>query len=85
LNNRNSNWFCIDVEYVKAFQNKKEKDKADFNGRFDIIAISKKKPHKIALIELKKYGNRTIGGNSGIYKHVEDFAKFYEKNILIAT
>lgn len=80
LNNKNldSNWFCIDVEYVKSFNNQAEKKEAGFNGRFDIIALSKIKPHKVALIELK-YGSGAIGGTSGIYKHVEDFSKFREK------
>jgi len=80
LNNQNpnSNWYCLDIEYVKAFRNKVEKDEANFNGRFDIIAISKGKPHKIALIELK-YGSGAIGGKSGIYKHVKDFIKFIDK------
>jgi len=80
LNNKNSasNWFCIDIEYVKAFNNAIEKAKANFSGRFDIIAISKEKPHKIALIELK-YGSGAISGQSGIYKHVKDFIKFGEK------
>lgn len=80
LNNENldSNWFCIDIEYVKSFNNRAEKKEADFNSRFDIIALSKMKPHKIALIELK-YGSDAIGGKSGIYKHVEDFTKFCEK------
>jgi len=69
LNNENldSNWFCIDVEYVKSFNNRADKKEADFNGRFDIIALSKMKPHKVALIELK-YGSGAIGGTSGIYK-----------------
>lgn len=81
LNNNNnaSKWFCIDVEYVKQFSNKQEKKEADFNGRFDIIALSKAKPHKVALIELK-YGSGAIGGKSGIYKHVEDFTKFCDKD-----
>lgn len=80
LNNENldSNWFCIDIEYVKSFNNRAEKKEADFNSRFDIIALSKMKPHKIALIELK-YGSGAIGGKSGIYKHIEDFTKFCEK------
>ncbi len=80
LNNANlkSNWHCIDVEYVKQFNALPEKQKAGFNARFDIIAITKNKPHKVALIELK-YGNKAIGGNSGIYKHVSDFSKFIEK------
>ena len=77
--NPNSNWYCIDVEYVKAFKNQAEKDKANSNGRFDIIAISKNRPHRVALIELK-YGNGAIGGTSGIYKHVSDFIKFIDKD-----
>ena len=77
--NRNSNWFCIDLEYVKQFEGAKDKDRANFNARFDIIAISKEAPHKVALIELK-YGSGAIGGNSGIYKHVQDFSKFKENN-----
>ncbi len=76
--NSNSNWYCLDVEYVKAFNNQYEKEKANFNGRFDIIAISKNKPHRVALIELK-YGNKAIGGTSGIYKHIDDFIKFIDK------
>lgn len=85
-NNQNSKWFCIDVEYVKAFENKSEKAKAEFNGRFDIIALSKKKPHRTAIIELK-YGSSAIGGKSGICKHVDDFNKFcdngfFEKHLM---
>lgn len=77
LNNGNpqSNWFCIDVEYKKQFSSKAERD---FNGRFDIIAVSKAIPHQIAIIELK-YGSGAISGNSGIYKHVEDFKSFRDK------
>jgi len=83
LNNNNnlSKWYCFDVEWVKAFENKQKKDEAKFNGRFDIMAISKMKPHKVALIELK-YGNGAIGGESGIFKHIEDFKKYKEKNYL---
>ncbi len=80
LNNSNidSKWFCIDVEYVKQFNNAEDKKKSDFNGRFDIIALSKEKPHRVALIELK-YGSGAISGASGIYKHVQDFSNFIEK------
>lgn len=78
-NNLNSNWCCIDIEYVKAFNNIEEKKAANLNARFDIIAISKSKPHKVALIELK-YGSGAISGASGIYKHVKDFSKFIEKD-----
>ncbi len=77
--NNTSNWFCIDIEYVKAFHNEEEKKEAGFQARFDIIAVSKKAPHRIALIELK-YGRNAIGGKSGIYKHVEDFVKFRDKD-----
>lgn len=76
-NNSSSNWYCIDVEYVKQFKNKEEKDKDGFYGRFDIIALSKEKPHRVALIELK-YGSKSMGGKSGVYKHVEDFKQFQE-------
>lgn len=73
-NNKNilSNWYCFDVEYKKAFINSQF---VDFGGRFDIMAISKDLPHKVALIELK-YGSGAIGGTSGIRKHVEDFSQF---------
>ena len=74
-NNEKSNWFCIDVEYIKQFNSNEEKENANFNGRFDIIAISKEQPHRVALIELK-YGSGAIGGKSGIYKHIKDFIKF---------
>jgi hypothetical protein len=80
LNNANekSKWFCIDIEWSKAFENEQQKSAANFNARFDIIAILKETPHKVALIELK-YGKEAFGGNSGIYKHIEDFSK-YQKN-----
>lgn len=77
LNNKNeeSNWYCIDVEYVKQFKNIQHRMNAEFQARFDFIAVSKKAPHRIALIELK-YGSGSIGGDSGIYKHVKDFNNF---------
>lgn len=81
MNNHNadSKWYCIDVEWVKAFKNKQAKDDAKFNGRFDIIAIAKKKPHIVALIELK-YGSGAIGGESGIKKHIDDFKKYQDNS-----
>lgn len=78
-NNNNSNWHCFDVEWVKGFQNQQQKNDAKFYGRFDIMAISKKKPHKVALIELK-YGSGAIGGKSGIFKHIDDFKKYQDKS-----
>lgn len=74
-NNSESNWFCIDVEYTKSL---KGNDKAE-DWRFDIIAISKSKPYKIALIELK-YGCGAIGGKSGIRTHIKDFYSFHKND-----
>jgi len=76
--NESSKWFCIDIEYAIAYKNKAEKEKAGCSPRFDIIAISKASPHKVALIEIK-YGHDAIGGKSGIYKHIEDDYKFCKK------
>lgn len=70
--NPESEWFCIDVEYTKAFKGKS----APESWRFDIIAITKEAPHKVALIELK-YGSKAIGGNCGIQKHIRDYADFH--------
>lgn len=72
-NNRNveSEWYCTDVEW----QNPKDKEHPDYNARFDIVAISKKTPYRIAIIELK-YGRESVSGDSGIMKHVSDFYKF---------
>ena len=64
--NSDSEWYCIDVEYAKTGQ----------HGRFDIIAISKGSPHKVALIELK-YGKHALGGDSGIRAHIKDFYQFF--------
>lgn len=76
--NPDSNWFCIDIEYVKSFKNQVEKDESGYSGRFDIIAVSKSLPHRVALIELK-YGGSAIGGKSGVIKHVSDFNDFKQK------
>lgn len=73
--NVNSNWFCIDVEYTKSFAEKTSME----DWRFDIIAISKQAPFRIALIELK-YGSNAIGGYSGITGHIKDFYKFHKDN-----
>ena len=78
-NNPDSRWYCFDVEWKKAFENQQKKIDAQFNGRFDIMAISKEKPHEVAIIELK-YGSTAIGGKSGIYKHIEDFNKYQHRN-----
>jgi hypothetical protein len=75
--NANSEWFCFDIEYKQS--------KSGFTGRFDIIAISKSAPHRIAVIELK-YNSSAIGGKAGVPKHILDFISFNEselsKNIL---
>ena len=72
-NNPHSDWYCLDVEYMKSIEGKLK------NWRFDIIAISKKAPHRVALIELK-YGSGAIGGESGIQKHLKDYGTFIDKN-----
>lgn len=72
--NPSSNWFCFDVEYKKAYLNTEDR-KGNFNGRFDIMVISKDYPHRIAFIELK-YGSGAVGGTSGIRKHIQDFVSF---------
>ena len=74
-NNRNpsSGWFCIDVEFTKSLRGK---DTAE-DWRFDIIAISKTAPYRVALIELK-YGAEAIRGKSGIRTHVRDFYAFHK-------
>lgn len=76
-NNRNtdSDWYCVDMEYIKKRNNNTEK----LFGRFDIIAVSKEKPYRTALIELK-YGTGAIGGNSGVCKHTKDYFMFTDKN-----
>lgn len=71
--NPNSKWFCIDVEYTKSFAETQME-----NWRFDIIAIMKEAPFTVALIELK-YGNGSLGGKSGITKHIADFYNFHKK------
>jgi hypothetical protein len=74
--NKDSNWFCVDVEYVKQYE--PMVDDIAYNARFDIIAISKARPHRVALIELK-YGKVALGGKSGVVKHVGDFKMFKDK------
>lgn len=75
-NNQNihSKWFCFDLEYKKGYSKDEERN-GNFQGRFDIVAISKDAPHQIAFIELK-YGADAIGGKSGIRKHIQDFVEF---------
>lgn len=69
--NKDSAWYCTDVEWCKT----KDKSHPDFNARFDIVAISKRAPHRIAIIELK-YGRDAVSGSSGLMKHITDFYKF---------
>ena len=72
-NNPSSNWFCIDVEYTKSLQGNEHAE----DWRFDIIAISKTKPFRVALIELK-YGSGALKEPSGIRTHVKDFYSFFK-------
>lgn len=65
--NPSSNWFCIDLEYAKNQQ----------DGRFDLIAISKNSPYRVALIEVK-YNAVSFDGKSGVRSHIEDYYKFFK-------
>lgn len=75
--NPQSKWICLDIEYRQSTK-VQTGIKDQFTGRFDIIAISKAKPHRIAIIELK-YNNDAIGGDSGVVKHLKDFQNFNNK------
>lgn len=79
--NPDSEWFCVDIEYR---QSKKVQENIDqkFNGRFDIIAVSKTTPHRIAVIELK-YNSSAIDGSSGIVRHIKDFKIFSQNPICL--
>ena len=74
-----SKWFCIDVEWAHSFSCQAEKDSC-ISARMDIIAISKEAPHRVAVIELK-YGSKSISGNAGILKHIQDFKTLKEGSI----
>lgn len=78
--NPNSEWICIDIEYKQSL-NVQDKISEKVKGRFDIIAISKTKPHRIAIIELK-FNDRSLSGNSGIVNHLKDFHRFNNKKCI---
>lgn len=78
--NSQSKWICIDIEYKQSTKVQSGKKKP-FTGRFDIIAISKEKPHRIAIIELK-YNGKAIGGDSGVVKHLKDFYNFNDRQCI---
>ena len=73
--NPSSAWFCIDVEFTKSLRGKNTAK----DWRFDIIAIFKVAPFRVALIELK-YDKVAIGGKSGVRTHVRDFYTFHKEN-----
>lgn len=73
--NPSSGWFCIDVEFTKSLRGKNTAE----DWRFDIIAISKTAPYRVALIELK-YGKEAIKEKSGVRTHVRDFYTFHKEN-----
>ena len=77
-NNPSSEWFCLDVEYTKSLQGEEHAE----DWRFDIIAISKIKPFRIALIELK-YGSGALKEPSGIRTHVKDFYSFFKNKSFV--
>lgn len=74
--NSDSDWFCIDMEYVMS-----QTDRSQLKfGRFDIVALTKKKQenHKygVALIELK-HGCGAYGFDTAKYRDIET-----DKNII---
>lgn len=75
-NNSSSDWYCIDVEYTKSLKGKETAE----DWRFDIIAISKEPPFRVAFIELK-YGRGALKEPSGIRTHVKDFHAFFKNNL----
>lgn len=77
--NPDSEWFCTDMEYRQSQKVQNVTEDA-FNGRFDIIAVSKKSPYRIAVIELK-YNSCAISGHSGIVKHIKDFNVFSKSTV----
>lgn len=70
--NTNTDWFCIDMEYVMS-----QTDRSQLKfGRFDIVAITKKKQktngkYGVALIELK-HGQKAYYGLTKPYKDITD-------------
>lgn len=79
--NPTSKWFCFDIEYEQSIRNQ---EKNHFVGRTDILAISKKSPHRLAMIELK-YNKESIGGASGIAKHFKDFETFSKSKLCVSN
>ena len=80
-NNRfnDSEWFCFDIEYRQSTKIQGSTGNL-FTGRFDILAVSKTAPYRLAIIELK-YNDDAIGGKSGIVKHIKDFVDFKDNQI----
>lgn len=58
--NPKSNWYCIDIEWKKQFYSQDAREESGSKARFDIVAISKTAPHRVAIIELK-YGQQAMG------------------------
>lgn len=77
--NPKSEWFCVDMEYRQS-KNVQNGVINVFDGRFDIIAVSKNAPHRVAIIELK-YNSSAISGSAGIVKHIKDFNTFSMNSI----
>lgn len=78
-----SKWYCVDVEWARWFSCQAEKD-SGLSARMDIIAVSKEAPHRVAVIELK-YGSKSISGDAGVLKHIQDFRTLKEGSIHDAT
>lgn len=78
-----TDYYIADIEYVNT----------ENGSKFDLIGIkwlstatSKKKADDISLVFIeKKYGDGSIGGNSGISKHCEDLYSFLSDKNKVET
>lgn len=80
-NNRNSQsqWACIDLVYEKSSIDEDGKRKTE-NWKFDVIAISKTKPYRVAFIALK-YGTRAFVNEKAIRDQIKAFHSFSKESI----
>lgn len=75
-NNQNplSQWHCIDIIYEKTRINDKG-TRNSTNWKFDLVAISKTKPYRTALI-LLKYGKKAFLNESKLQEQIKNMYSF---------
>lgn len=78
LQEKASDWVVLDIEYAAWLHRKKinKGEKGRRLCRFDFIALRRKSPEDIYLIELKISSGACKGRSSGVISHAEDFAQF---------